>query len=156
MKFRFAIGVIGSLLISTAHLAAADLLTTDVPVPDVEERGIWAAIAYSEVDGIHGFFWGADKRQEAIDLAVEHCKNDKGKDCVVVEVFRNHRHWNDDDSTGFPYNHCGALAVAKEKSSEISRWSAKSALSRGEAEASAINACEAGGAKCKIREWVCT
>ncbi|EJN05957.1 DUF4189 domain-containing protein [Phyllobacterium sp. YR531] len=156
MRFRFAMGVIGSLLLSTAYLAAADLIVPDVPVPDVEERGIWAAIAYSEADGVHGFFWGADKRQEATDLAIKHCENDGGKDCVVVEVFRNHRHWDDDDNTGFPYLHCGALAVAKEKTSKISNWSAKSALNRGEAEDAAISACEVGGTKCNIREWVCT
>lgn len=155
MRFRFVIGVIGSLLLSTAHLAAADLTVPDAPVPDIEERGIWAAIAYSEVDGIHGFFWGADKRQEATDLAVKHCENDGGKDCAVIEVFRNHRHWDDDDNTGFPYNHCGALAVAKEKKT-TTIWGAKSAETRDEAEDAAIQTCEAGGAACKIREWVCT
>lgn len=155
MRFRFAIGVIGSLLLSTAHLAAADLIVPEVPVPDVEERGIWAAIAYSEADGVHGFFWGADKRQEASDIALEHCENDGGKDCVVVEVFRNHRHWDDDDHTGFPYNHCGALAVAKEKKT-TRVWGAKSAVTRDEAVDAAMRICEADGAKCKIREWVCT
>lgn len=156
MRIRFAIGVIGALLISTAQLIAADLTATDVPVPtDAEERGIWAAVAYSEVDGIHGFFWGADKRQEATDLATKHCENDGGKDCVVVEVFRNHRHWDDDDNTGFPYNHCGALAVAKEKKS-TTIWGAKSAINRKEAEDAAMRTCEAGGTACKIREWVCT
>jgi hypothetical protein len=50
----------------------------------------------------HGFFWGADKRQEAMDIALEHCENAEGKGCIVVEVFRNHRHWDDDDNTGFP------------------------------------------------------
>ncbi|MDQ0995580.1 hypothetical protein QFZ34_000757 [Phyllobacterium ifriqiyense] len=156
MRFRFAIGVMGALLLSTTHLVAADLTATEVPVPaDVEERGIWAAVAYSAVDGIHGFFWGADKRQEATDLAMKHCENDGGKNCEVVEVFRNHRHWDDDDNTGFPYKHCGALAVAKEKKL-TTVWGASSAVTRDEAEDAATRICEAGGATCKIREWVCT
>lgn len=157
MRSHFTLGVIASLLLSTCSLSAADLISSDVPVPvDVEEHGIWAAIAYSKTDIKHGFFWGADKRQEAADIAVKHCENDGGKDCRVVEVFRNHRHWDDDDNTGFPYNHCSALAVAKEKTSGLTPWGIKSAASRIDAEKAALAACEVGGIQCKIREWVCT
>jgi hypothetical protein len=159
MRLSFALGAIGMVLVSTAQLGAADLPApdADVPVPpSQEERGIWAAIAYSEADEKHGFFWGADKRQEAMDIALEHCKNAEGKGCIVVEVFRNHRHWDDDDNTGFPYHHCGALAIGKEKGGRIMPWSAKSAPTRREAADLALAACEQSGTQCKVREWVCT
>jgi hypothetical protein len=159
MRLSFALGAIGMVLVSTAQLGAADLPAPDVDVPvppSQEERGIWAAIAYSEVDEKHGFFWGADKRQEAMDIALEHCENAEGKGCIVVEVFRNHRHWDDDDNTGFPYYHCGALVIGKEKGGRITPWSAKSAPTRREAEDLALAACEQSGMQCKVREWVCT
>ncbi|WP_274425155.1 DUF4189 domain-containing protein [Chelativorans sp. YIM 93263] len=155
------------LLIQTGHIAAADLPSAmiEAPVPSSqeatipppqEERGIWAAIAYSEIDRKHGFFWGADKRQEAMDIAFEHCVNAGGEACKVVEVFRNHRHWNDDDQTGFPYYPCGALAISEEQPGQITPWGARSAPTRREAEDQALRACKAGEGKCEIREWVCT
>ena len=158
MRLSFALGAIAMMLVSPVQLDAADLpVATEIPAPpEQEERGIWAAIAYSENDEKHGFFWGADKRQEAMDIALEHCENADGKGCAVVEVFRNHRHWDDDDNTGFPYYHCGALAIGKEKSGLITPWSAKSAPTRREAEDLALQVCEASGGQCKIREWVCT
>lgn len=158
MKFRSAITAVGMLFIYTGQIAAADLpAATEIPAPpEPEERGIWAAIAYSENDEKHGFFWGADKRQEAMDIALKHCENADGEGCVVVEVFRNHRHWDDDDNTGFPYNHCGALAIAEEKADRITPWAAKSAPTRKESEQQALQACEMAGGKCEIREWVCT
>jgi hypothetical protein len=159
MRLSFALGAIGMVLASTAQLGAADLPAPDVDVPvppSQEERGIWAAIAYSEADEKHGFFWGADKRQEAMDIALEHCESAEGKGCIVVEVFRNHRHWDDDDNTGFPYYHCGALVIGKEEGGRITPWSAKSAPTRREAEDLALAACELSGTQCKIREWVCT
>lgn len=158
MKAGSAIGAVCLMLVLTTPLGAADIAATaEVPVPPPqEERGIWGAIAYSETDEKHGFFWGADKRQEAMDIALEHCQNADGKGCVVVEVFRNHRHWDDDDNTGFPYNHCGALAVGEEKGDRITAWAAKSAATRREAEAHALEACEIDVTKCEIREAVCT
>jgi hypothetical protein len=141
------------------NIGAADLpaAIVDVPIPpQQEERGIWAAIAYSEFDQKYGFFWGADKRQEAMDIAFDHCRNAGGEACQVVEVFRNHRHWDDDDQTGFPYYHCGALATGKESTGQSTPWSARSASTRREAEQLALQACEASGSECKIREWVCT
>lgn len=157
MKLRSAIAVIGMLFVSTAQLGAADLFTTEQPpAPPPDERGIWAAIAYSAPDEKYGFFWGADKRQEAMDIALKHCEHDKGKSCVVVSVFRNHRHWDDDDKTGFPYNHCGALAIGKEKRERATPWSANSAPTRKEAEDLALKACERSGSSCAVREWVCT
>lgn len=70
-----------------------------------------------------------------MDIALKHCENADGKGCVVVEVFRNHRHCDDDDdNTGFPYFHCGALAIGKEKGSRLTPWNAKSAPTRREAE----------------------
>ncbi|MDL2400930.1 DUF4189 domain-containing protein [Rhizobium mayense] len=158
MRFRSAVAAIGMLFVSTGQLGAADLFKAEEPPapPPQEERGIWAAIAYSTPDEKHGFFWGADKRQEAMDSALKYCKRDGGSACVVVSVFRNHRHWDDDDNTGFPYEHCGALAVGKEAGKRITPWSAKSAATRREAEDLAIKACEISGTQCKIREWVCT
>lgn len=145
---------------------AADLPEAylDIPEPAVkqyelnqaDQKGIWAAIAYSEIDSKHGFFWGADKRPEAEEIALQHCKNAGGVSCTVVTVFRNHRHWNDDDGSGFPYNHCGALAVSKNLIEGKPAWGAISAPTRKEAEEMSLQACETGGAQCKIREWVCT
>ncbi|MBB3456343.1 hypothetical protein FHT86_004651 [Rhizobium sp. BK313] len=158
MRFSSSIAAICLLFVSAGNLGAADLSTaSDVPVPPPqEERGIWAAIAYSTPDEKHGFFWGADKRQEAIDTALKYCKRDGGSKCVVVTVFRNHRHWDDDDNTGFPYDRCGALAIGKEESNRVTPWGANSAPTRREAEDLALKACELSGSQCKVREWVCT
>lgn len=159
MKRRSAIAAIAVLLACSGQLGAADLPTRPVkgPVPPAaKESGIWAAIAYSSADEKHGFFWGADKRQEAADLALEHCRRAGGDGCVVVSVFRNHRHWDDDDHTGFPYHHCGALAVARERNDRMTPWSAKAAPTRRQAEDQAVQACERAGTQCTVREWVCT
>jgi hypothetical protein len=159
MRLGSAIAAISMLLLYTGQLGAADLSTTaaEAPVPPPqEERGIWAAIAYSEADEKHGFFWGADKQQEAMDIALKHCERDGGSTCVVVSVFRNHRHWDDDDGTGFPYNHCGALAVGEGTTGRIGSWGAEAAQTRKEAEDLALQTCERTGQECKIREWVCT
>ncbi|KXF74991.1 hypothetical protein ATN84_22295 [Paramesorhizobium deserti] len=133
---------------------AADLVTSP-PEPAGEEKGIWGAIAFSRADGRHGFFWGADKRKEAEDAALEHCGNAKGRACSVVKVFRNHRHWDDDDGTGFPYEHCAALSVGNVRA-ETPFWGAASATTRREAEQQAMSLCGGEGKQCKIREWVCT
>jgi hypothetical protein len=158
MRLSFSLGAVGLVLLSAVRLSAADLSATaaDIPVPPQEEKGIWAAIAYSKSDEKHGFFWGADKRQEAMDIALKHCERDGGNACVVVSVFRNHRHWDDEDETGFPYNHCGALAVSEETASRLASWGSETAQTRREAENLALQACERAGEKCKIREWVCT
>ncbi len=130
---------------------------SEVPVPPVVgEKGIWGAIAYSQADAKYGFFWGADKRPEAEETALKHCERAGGKNCTVATVFRNHRHWDDDDGTGFPYNHCAALAVSEDKNARTSAWGSKSATTRKEAEDLSLSTCEAKGAQCKIREWVCT
>ncbi|TRC97469.1 DUF4189 domain-containing protein [Mesorhizobium sp. WSM4303] len=153
MRVNSAIAAIGMLLACAGRLAAADL---PAPPPAEEERGIWAAIAYSNPDRKHGFFWGADKRQEAMDIALKHCQNAGGDSCAVVSVFRNHRHWDDDDNTGFPYNHCGALAVGEKPEGRLTSWGAETAQTRRQAEDLTLQACERSGQKCKIREWVCT
>ncbi|MCA0016221.1 DUF4189 domain-containing protein [Mesorhizobium sp. B292B1B] len=155
MKSR-RLAVLCMALLWSGQVVSADLVAPPEPEPK-EEKGIWGAIAYSSVDTKHGFFWGADKRQEAKDAAMKYCENAGGKGCTVVTVFRNHRHWTDDDETGFPYKHCGALAVAKEKQSDrLTPWGANSAETRRDAEDLALHACEAAGTECKIREWVCT
>ncbi len=157
MRARSAVAAISMLIVFAGQLEAADLFKTEQPpAPPPEERGIWAAIAYSAPDGKYGFFWGADQRQEAMDIARKHCERDKGSSCAVVTVFRNHRHWDDDDNTGFPYEHCGALAIGKEQGNRLTPWSAKSAVTRKEAEDLALKTCERSGSQCKVREWVCT
>ncbi|MEF0943927.1 DUF4189 domain-containing protein [Rhizobium sp. BR 362] len=157
MRWRSAIAAIGMLFVSNGQLGAADLFTAEqAPVPPTEEHGIWAAIAYSTPDEKYGFFWGADKRQEAMDIALKHCERDGGSKCLVVSIFRNHRHWDDDDNTGFPYNHCGALAIGKDEHNRVTPWGANSAPTRREAEDLALKACEGSGSQCKIREWICT
>ncbi|MDR6871744.1 hypothetical protein J2Y55_002757 [Bosea sp. BE125] len=75
---------------------------------------------------------------------------------ILATANRNHRHWDDDDRTGFPYHHCGALAVAKDKSDRITPWSAKAAPTRQQAADQAVQACERTGTQCAVREWVCT
>ncbi|MCO6181000.1 DUF4189 domain-containing protein [Ciceribacter sp. RN22] len=139
---------------------SADLaVEADIPAPPAfGERGIWGAIAYSQPDGKHGFFWGADKRDEAEAVARKHCERTGGGACDVVSVFRNHRHWDDDDGSGFPYNHCAALAVGQDRNGVIdgSAFAAKSATTRNEAETLSLAECQASGSKCRIREWVCT
>ncbi|WP_442864611.1 DUF4189 domain-containing protein [Agrobacterium sp. LMR679] len=126
------------------------------PAPPVEQHGIWAAIAFSKIDRKHGFFWGADKRAEAGANALRHCERAGGSACSVVTTFRNHRHWDDNDGSGFPYNACGALAVSKISPAGISIWGATSAPNRKEAENLSLQKCEASGTQCEIREWVCT
>ncbi|TPN44065.1 MULTISPECIES: DUF4189 domain-containing protein [unclassified Mesorhizobium] len=149
-----ALAVLGLTLLWSGQVVSADLVAP--PEPQQEEKGIWAAIAYSQADSKYGFFWGADKRQEAKDIAQKYCENAGGKACNVVTVFRNHRHWNDDDKTGFPYKHCGALALADKVENRFTPWGVNSAETRREAEDLALQACEATGERCKIREWVCT
>lgn len=150
--------------ISTVFAADLSATTSEIPEPPVaqfetggnDQKGIWAAIAYSQRDGKHGFFWGADKRPEAEQTALRHCEKAGGASCTIVTVFRNHRHWNDDDGSGFPYNHCGALAVSKESTGKMAVWGATSAPTRKEAEQVSLQACEVSGARCEIKEWVCT
>lgn len=163
MKVTRTIAAASMMMLSSMQAgSAADLPGdyVDIPVPPAvegnDQRGIWAAIAYSEADGKHGFFWGADKRPEAEEAALRHCEKAGGGSCTVVSVFRNHRHWDDDDGSGFPYNHCGALAVEKSTSTGMSTWGAKSAATRKEAEELSLKVCETNGSQCLIREWVCT
>ncbi|PWV94770.1 uncharacterized protein DUF4189 [Phyllobacterium myrsinacearum] len=135
---------------------AADMSAPEsIPEPALAEKGIWGAIAYSAGDNRHGFFWGADKRDEAENSALKHCENADGKSCKIVTVFRNHRHWNDDDGTGFPYEHCAALSVGK-ASGGLSAWGAASEATRRKAEEKATHLCGGEAQACKIREWVCT
>lgn len=156
MRTFLAIAALGTCLLYHAAMAAdpvpAQSAATSQP-PD--QRGIWAAIAYSEIDAKHGFFWGADRRKEAEKTALDHCRNAGGEACRVVIVFRNHRHWNDDDS-GFPYEPCGALAVGEARDGETRSWAADAAPSRREAQDMALEACKGDGKTCRIREWVCT
>lgn len=116
-------------------------------------KGIWAAIAYSATDERHGFFWGADQKEEAENSALKHCENAGGRKCSVVATFRNHRHWDDDDGSGFPYQPCGVLAV----STEYARgWAAAVAKTGNEAADLALKQCSRSGSSCEIREKVCT
>ena len=120
--------------------------------------GIWGAIAYSVPDEKRGFFWGADKPEEAQEIALRHCVHRGGQDCRVVTLFRNYRHWwSDDDKSGFPYEHCGALVVGDpEAQGRPAPWGAASATTRREAEDKASAICGGDAKACSVREWVCT
>ncbi|MBA8903905.1 DUF4189 domain-containing protein [Phyllobacterium sp. P30BS-XVII] len=151
-----SIGLLSMVVGLSPSSHAADMSVLDpIPEPHLAEKGIWGAIAYSTTDNRHGFFWGADKRDEAESTALKYCKNADGKNCKVVTVFRNHRHW-DDDGTSFPYEHCAALSVGKSMVGEVSYWGAASDVTRQKAEEKATNLCGGEGKECKIREWVCT
>jgi len=148
-----AIAAAAGLILACGRIADAADLTAPYSEPAVGKVGIWGAIAYSEADGRHGFFWGADKREEAEKTALAHCENAGGKSCALVSTFRNHRHWDDDDGSGFPYDHCAALAVS---AGAATPWAAVSAARRKEAEDLALKQCETGSAQCEIRERSCT
>jgi hypothetical protein len=148
--FLMAIGTGGP-----ARTADAIVPEPDVPVPSEPQRGIWGAIAVAPAQGKHGFFWGADKREEAEAAALDYCENQAESRCELAIVFRNHRHWTDDDKSGFPYAHCAALVVDREKDGHFSRWGAASAETRAEAEKLASEKCGDSNS-CKVREWVCT
>ncbi|WP_245424232.1 DUF4189 domain-containing protein [Methylovirgula sp. 4M-Z18] len=115
-------------------------------------KGIWGAIAYSPDDAQQGFTWGADKADDAKREAIDHCKDAGGKSCGVVTLFRNHRHWDDDDHSGFPYFHCSALT----RNSSNGSWGAASAETRAKAEEKALQSCNKAGNDCKVVQWVCT
>ena len=108
-KRSFSVIVISIALSLPFGGQAADLVRSDaVPVPAVtvekvptvrqaraneekqradEESGIWGAIAYSPADDRHGFFWGADKRDEAAENALKHCEDAKGSACRLSRSF---------------------------------------------------------------------
>lgn len=157
MNGKYVIAI-AMLLINNQTGLAADLAKSQSvtpPAPVAEVNGIWAAIAFSETDARHGFFWGADKREAAETIALRHCQHAGGKSCVIVTSFRNHRDTQDEDDTGFPYNSCGALAVDEQAEGPMS-WGALSAPTRMEAEKLSLQACAVSGDDCRIREWVCT
>lgn len=166
MKPVLAAIALGVATIFSTLASSADLPGTypQIPQPSPpqqatsagEQSGIWGAIAFSDTDGEHGFFWGADRRNEAETNALRHCERAGGDSCAVVTTFRNHRHWDDDDGSGFPYHACAALAVSETEVAGMSVWGATSAPTRKEAELVSIQACEVSGPQCKIREWVCT
>ena len=98
---RKAIAIAASIVLAFSQIgSAADLPQTynEVPSPPVEQVGIWGAIAYSQADGKHGFFWGADKRQEAEDIAVEYCENAGGKKSRHAVLYSG-RHVSPDESS---------------------------------------------------------
>jgi hypothetical protein len=123
----------------------------DAPATAYDLKGIWGAIAYSASDRQVGMFWGADKKEQAEESALRHCRNTLGADCTVVTVFRNRRGGTADDGSGFPYEHCGALAIGP-----AGAMGAASATNRADAETKALDSCGGEEKLCKIREWVCT
>jgi hypothetical protein len=139
--------------IGLGPVSAADLQLPHrkPPVPS-ETSGIWGAIAYSLDSAQQGFTWGADTADEARHDAISHCENAGGKACRVVALFRNHRHWDDDDHTGFPYAHCGALT----RNASNGSWGAASAETRADAEDKALLICNRAGGACDVIQWACT
>lgn len=141
------------------NVLAADLVEPGygvVPAPETTDQiGIWGAIAFSEGSGEYGIFWGADKRGEAEDIAVKHCEKRSSSPCELVLTYRNHRHWDDDDGSGFPYNYCAALAVKYGDQKNVVAWGVASAKGRRDAERQAVAKCGPDGS-CKILEAGCT
>nr|WP_247871774.1 DUF4189 domain-containing protein [Ochrobactrum sp. LM19]AJW30014.1 hypothetical protein pLM19O2_p69 [Ochrobactrum sp. LM19] len=142
-------------LIALSPVNAADpvQLENEVPVPPPvvsapDGIGIWGAIAYSGTDGKYGMFWGGNTRSEAEANALQHCQNANGMACELVQTFRNHRKWNDDDGL-FPYDNCAALAVDKQSKA----FGVASAKALSQARASALDQCNG---TCKIVEQGCT
>lgn len=144
-----------AVFILTHPAIAADPIINDLPPEppaiDLAERGIWGAIAYSETDGKRGIFWGADTRAEADANAQKYCDKAGGAACKVVTTFRNHRHWSDNDGSGFPYEPCATLAVS---ASSIAKWGVATDIRGKNATAAALAQC--GSSDCKIVEKVCT
>ncbi|NTF83800.1 DUF4189 domain-containing protein [Agrobacterium rhizogenes] len=149
-----ALVAICAILPPTAH-AADPIVQEQYPEPPVTQDGIWGAIAFSPLHNKYGFFWGADKREEAENIAVKYCQNQADSGCRLAITFRNHRHWTDDDQSGFPYEHCAALSVAEDRDRKVTHWGAASAATRKDAEDAAIKSCGDSN-QCKIHEWVCT
>jgi hypothetical protein len=149
--------VVAILLAMQGSAAAADIDAQGVavPAPPAEQVGIWGAIAFSPSDGEHGIFWGADKREEAEEIALRHCAKRSRSLCELVVTYRNHRKRDDDDGTGFPYNHCAALAVEMTASKQVKAWGAASARGRRAAEDEAIQNC-GPASQCRIVEAGCT
>jgi hypothetical protein len=138
-----------------AGAADIDPQNVTIPEPPVEQVGIWGAIAFSPSDGEHGIFWGADKREEAEEIALRHCAKRSKSTCELVVTYRNHRNWDDDDGSGFPYNHCAALAVEMTATKQVKAWGAASARGRKAAEDEAIQNC-GPASQCRIVEAGCT
>lgn len=140
-----------------AHAQAADPvdLSAEVPMPPAKSAtisdgtGIWGAIAWSATDKKSGMFWGGDTREEAEANALKHCTNAAGADCQLVETFRNHRHWNDDDGL-YPYNYCAVLAVDPQGTN----WGSASSTSLPQARSAALKTCSAE--TCEVLEQGCT
>lgn len=157
MANRIAAVVLAAGLLSSSPVGAADVIEKDGPPEpaaiDLAGKGIWGAIAFSEISGKRGFFWGAATRGEADHTAWEYCENAGGIACSVVVTFRNHRNRNDRDDSGFPYEHCAALATLKEGAKQ-SKWGAASGTTKSIATTRALLQC--ADARCKIAEWVCT
>lgn len=130
----------------------AQAQTLPAPAASPEMAGIWGAMAYSPAEAEHGFFWGADTLAEAREEALEHCASMGGRACEIVTEFRNYRHYEEDDETGFPYEPCGALATAGAGEA----WGAASASTAASAREQAMLACKDPGADCRVVEWVCT
>ena len=85
---------------------------------------------------VYGAAWNHDSRGAATAVAVEACLRKGGRDCREVAWFRNG---------------CGALAVDQDGDAQP-----ETALSREEAEAKALRACEAaGGSGCSIMGSAC-
>lgn len=127
-----------------------------VPEPEISNQvGIWGAIAFAEQSAKYGIFWGADERGEAEDIALKHCEKQAQSSCKLVLTYRNHRHWNDNDGSGFPYNYCAALAVKFSDHGKVAAWGVASSKSRKGAEQEAVEKCGADGT-CKVLESGCT
>lgn len=83
-----SIGLLSMVIGLAPSSRAADMADPgSIPEPILAEKGIWGAIAYSTTDNRHGFFWGADKRDEAENIALKYCKNAEGKTARSLRFF---------------------------------------------------------------------
>lgn len=148
--------LIAAIVLGAGAVSATDRdrIANDDREPD--ERGIWGAIAYSVPDSRHGFFWGADVREEATRQALNHCRALRGSSCEVVATFRNHRHEDDESQGAVSFESCGSLAVAKADQVGSPAWGTATGSTSKLANDRALNKCQKGGDTCAIREWVCT
>lgn len=155
LKYALAAGLIALssvLALSSAHAADPVQLENEVPVPPVVSApngiGIWGAIAFSSTDGKYGMFWGGNTRAEAEGIALQHCQSANGMTCELVQTFRNHRNWHDDDGL-FPYDNCAALAVDNQSKA----YGVASAKALSQARKTALDQCNG---TCNIVEQGCT
>ena len=96
----------------------------------------YGAIAFSVVNGAHGYSYDYPSRRVAEQVALRACRQHGGIGCRVAIWFRNA---------------CGALAVGSGNG-----WGANWGTTRAAATRNAMRACRRHTSGCGIRRWACT